>query len=496
MNLRPYQLKLAEAVINSVIANDGAEIVSEWSRQSGKTEVIANIVYFLTVFMPIIYPERFGKDGFRVGIFAPTYDQAYIDFQRLKSRFSGKKCGILGIRFATRGGDSYLLNNRSVVRCHTTTEGTKIEGFTYDMVVLEEAQDINDDKITKSIYPMLAATNGPKVLVGTPSLKLVNRYFYDTVQRLSGGWKEGDPALYSPYAIIIPYYEVMRYTERYSKHIERQKVYPGMDSDAFRTQYGLAWIVERSLFCSMDMFNRHIMGDHREIKAAEEYRPESSTHITVGGIDWGKQECSTVLTIIDYDKATDISRVLYWLELVGDDYVNQYEYIMKYILKFGCVRVCCDSTGTQDMIVDRLRKDLPKVDVLGIKLTMQAQDAIFKFYHEKILLSRFRFPALRTDDGDWLAGKMHIKAKMQLTEVEKEYIGGLLKVHKPSKKGAHDDFVDSMALALWATHVTGGGIIECDSELSKKIDGYFYTSSANKPLEFLQRKDDMDYMGG
>ena len=75
--LHAYQQPLARRLIESVIINDGEEITALASRQSGKSETIANTVATLMVILPRLakmYPELMGKfgDGIMVGMFAPV----------------------------------------------------------------------------------------------------------------------------------------------------------------------------------------------------------------------------------------------------------------------------------------------------------------------------------------------------------------------------------------------------------------------------------------
>ena len=50
--LHPYQTPLARRIIESVIINDGEEVTALASRQSGKSETIANTVATLMVILP------------------------------------------------------------------------------------------------------------------------------------------------------------------------------------------------------------------------------------------------------------------------------------------------------------------------------------------------------------------------------------------------------------------------------------------------------------
>ena len=79
VDMFPYQETLGRRIIESVISGDGATITGECSRQSGKTEVIANVAASLMILLPRLaemFPDvgmlaKFRK-GVMVGCFAPV----------------------------------------------------------------------------------------------------------------------------------------------------------------------------------------------------------------------------------------------------------------------------------------------------------------------------------------------------------------------------------------------------------------------------------------
>ena len=86
-DLHPYQKPLARRIIESVIINDGEEITALASRQSGKSETVADTVATLMVILPRLaklFPDLLGKfgDGIWVGMFAPVQAQAETLYSR------------------------------------------------------------------------------------------------------------------------------------------------------------------------------------------------------------------------------------------------------------------------------------------------------------------------------------------------------------------------------------------------------------------------------
>src|SRR5690606_6605240 len=90
IKLHPYQREFAEAVVGSIILNDGEEFTALFSRQSGKTEAISVVASGMVVIIPLLAAiPKFAKllkpykDGIWIGIFAPSVEQAYTTFSRI-----------------------------------------------------------------------------------------------------------------------------------------------------------------------------------------------------------------------------------------------------------------------------------------------------------------------------------------------------------------------------------------------------------------------------
>ena len=94
--LRPYQTPFARRLIESLIVGDGATITALWSRQSGKSETIANVVAACMIMLPRLAPlfptllDKF-KEGLWVGAFAPVEEQAANLFGRIVERLTSER---------------------------------------------------------------------------------------------------------------------------------------------------------------------------------------------------------------------------------------------------------------------------------------------------------------------------------------------------------------------------------------------------------------------
>ena len=62
------------------------------------------------------------------------------------------------------------LSNGSFLAGQVASKQSKIESKTYDLVIVEEAQDVDDLIVSKSIEPMLSSTAGTLIKVGTTGM--------------------------------------------------------------------------------------------------------------------------------------------------------------------------------------------------------------------------------------------------------------------------------------------------------------------------------------
>jgi phage terminase large subunit-like protein len=192
--LHPYQKPLAKRIIESVLINDGEEITALASRQSGKSETVANTVATLMVLLPRLakmYPELLGKfqDGVWVGMFAPIQAQVETLFSRTVSRLTSERAmEVLGdpeiddTPTKTPGvvRNIKLKNSGSTLMMMTANPRAKIESKSFHLIVIDECQEADDFIVSKSISPMGAYYNATMVKTGTPTTHKNN--FYRSIQ--------------------------------------------------------------------------------------------------------------------------------------------------------------------------------------------------------------------------------------------------------------------------------------------------------------------------
>ena len=245
-DLHPYQKPLARRIIESVLINDGEEITALASRQSGKSETVADVVATLMVLLPRLaklYPDLLGKfkDGLWVGLFAPTEGQAETLFGRTVTRLTSERAieimddPEIDDSTARVGGVTRqikLKKSGSTITMMTANPRAKIESKSFHLVVIDECQEADDFVVSKSISPMLAYYAGTMVKTGTPTTSKNN--FYRSIQ-LNRRRQTGRGARQNHFQ--WDWREVAKVQPNYEKFIKKEMLRIGEDSDEFQMSY-------------------------------------------------------------------------------------------------------------------------------------------------------------------------------------------------------------------------------------------------------------------
>ena len=461
----PYQEQFAKRVIRSLLENDGEEISALFSRQTGKSETVATTVggcmIILPIFanMPMFADDKrltMYKKGLMVGIFAPSLRQAQTTFNRMKTRLScDSAMQVLqefGMEFSTSNGQTVALTNGSFATSVSASDRSNIEGDSYMLIICEECQDISSFKIRKSIHPMGAAYNASIIKIGTATT--FKGDFYDVIQRNKRDFKEGKLRIRNHFE--YDYKICQKYNENYRKYIEKEKHRLGEHSDEFRMAYGLEWILERGMFIDTTMLE--------DLCGVKDMRRVASdlTKDHVVGIDVAKKGDSTVITVceVDWDNPVIVekertkeyesiqytaynTKIKDWKELNGDNYDKQYYEIVDYLKQFKVSKIMIDATKEEGMC-DRLSVNLPHIEVVPCYFTSQFKDRMYKNLDSSIKCGRALYP----NDEETQGTREHQKFIEQMGELEKNFRGQLMVCNHPDRRGAHDDYCDSWALAV------------------------------------------------
>lgn len=490
----PYQVQLAKRIIRSVVDNDGDEISGLQARQSGKSEVISTVTGGLAIILPVLanMPMFAGdkrlegfKGGMLIGVFAPALHQSQISFNRMKQRMQSKNAVAvmedpdIQVDFDTNNGQNIALTNGSIITCMSASEGSNIEGKSYHLIIVDEAQDVSNFKYLKSISPMGAFYNATKILIGTPTTQ--TGFFYQSIDRNK---REYENKTGRRNHFEYNWEVVVKYNPKYGKYIEGEKARLGEDSDEFQMAYNLKWILERGMFVDPTKFDNlgdiHLDISHTDMRANH-----------VGGIDLGKKSDSTVVTIMEVDfenpvlievaKELEIpdyyaydKKVKAWLEIQGDDYDSQYYQIMDFLAKFNMHRLVIDATGVGSPMFDRIEANV-NYEVVDYVMGTASKSILFKNYDAEIKAGRISYPA----SEEAKTSREYKKFIKEHIDLQKTYSGQNMVISHPAERNAHDDYPDSAALATWGAR--GEGVDKPIQEKNpfqqvKKEMGLFYNS--------------------
>lgn len=462
-----YQREFARAIITDILDSRGNTLTGLFSRQSGKSETMANTAASMMVLLPQLanamrdkisyqWPQlRKFRRGLFVGIFTPSDNQSITTFKRAKGKLIAKDAKIFfedpdfspagyeKLAFVQNNNAYMELNSGSSLQMMSANKQANIESKSYHLILLDESQDLDEFVVNKSIMPMAAAYNGTSCATGTPGT--TKGFFYNTIQfNRTEQLRPGMQQLHFQY----DYKTCQKYNSDYKLYVDKQRRKIGEDSDEFRMAFKIEWLLERGMAMSQDLF------DELTIKSRN---ITTSLHgeDLVAGLDFGKSSDSTVLTIgrLRPDEIDESGRcpvdVIYWWEKMGDDYEQIFKELKAELERFSVRTLAADSTGVGEPLVDRLTMELPSVLVIPFRFTAQAKDFLYKNFLLMLQEKKCTWP------GDSRVRKRRYFQlfETQMMNLRKEYKNGYLRCLAPEdQKNAHDDFPDSLALMLWTIY--------------------------------------------
>lgn len=376
--LRPYQLAVGAAVLESILHRKGLTFSVEIARQGGKNELSAQLeVLLLTLFV-----SR-GGDAIKG---APTFKpQTIISMQRLRERLNDAGFNSL---WASEHGYIVRLGRARQLFLSADRSSHVVGATAHILLEIDEAQDVAKDKFVKEFKPMGAATNVTTVLYGTPwddstlleQVKQANLELerWDGLRRhFSFDWQE-----------------VAKHNPDYSAYVEGERQRLGESHPLFLTQYCLKPLSGGGGFLS-PVQKAQLQGPHPRL-----HRPSSGAkQAFVAGIDIAGQaeeaedaalralkprQDSTVVTIggLDFSICNDVIRqprllILEHCWWTGRPHASLYPQLVD-ILKnvWGCSRVVVDSTGVGQGVASFLESALGKSTVMPFLFTQSSKSKL------------------------------------------------------------------------------------------------------------------------
>lgn len=520
-DLYAYQKVFARRIIESVVLAEGETITALFSRQSGKTQTVADVAISLCVILPVLARE-FPDDvrlkqfstGFRVGIFAPVQEQSQLSFARMRAVASSDE-GIrilhdpeINIELTTERGDELGFSHGSRVRAKSASPDTNIEGDTHHLILCDEAQKLLRSKVEKEISPMLAATNGTMVKIGTAWESRGG--FHTDIQYNVEVYRKGGKRNHFEFdykMVIAEKNEAFKrdgntFHLNYEKYVRKQiKKLGGTDSEEFKMNFLLVWSESRIIAIRASI----LMAGRDEARELGQLPMPRTGHIVVAGLDVAKSNDSSVLTVGDvdldhpivdvskfgtsHDKAGSITgedeqnlfymkRIIGLLELQGtfEGDHGQYQQILDYLLRFPRLSMfVIDATGIGDPVFERFQVLLPDIEVQPFKFSTVANDALWKYYLQEWNARRIKFAAGKeTQESNEFS-----RFETQHMDLDKTSTGNYITCAAP--EGEHDDYASSGALMSWAER-----LVKKESMPEVQVSGSGGARSVGSPQQARQ----------
>ena len=443
VELRPYQVEIGRAVMDSVLHNRGLTFTVEIARQGGKNELSAQ--------MEVLLLAMFSVKGGNLVKGAPTFDpQVRISMARLKERLS--EAGLGGL-WSAETGNAFRLGRVRQLFLSAEPSSNVVGATAHILMEIDEAQDVDRDKFYKEFRPMGASTNVTTVLYGTPwkgdtlleEMKQANLDMErsDGVKRhFRQNWEE-----------------VAGYNPLYRTYVEGERRRLGESHPLFRTQYLLEPVSGGDGFFSLEQRAR-MQGRHSRRRSSEQGRIYVAGVDVAGEAPEGEDENlraampsrdSTVVTIgeLDFTNCTELMpeptiRIVehYWW--TGQSHASLFPRLVDVLRDlWRCRRVVVDASGLGQGIASFLEKTLGKGVAAPFVFTAQSK-------------SRLAF--------DLLAGVNSGRVKVYAADGSPEFqefckqteqATGRLRANRTmnfyveSRQG-HDDFLMSLALLVKA----------------------------------------------
>lgn len=454
---------------------------------SGKTETVATVGLGLTVIFPALakaFPNdkrlrRFTK-GFWVGIFAPTQKHSGLIYVRMRDRAQTDRFARilqdpeLSLAFLHARGDSFAFDNGSKVEAHTASENTLSEGYTYHLILIDEAQKVSAAKISKELAPMLSSTMGTMVQIGTAHVespgffRTIRKNLEDMRAKIANNHYEFD------YKVIIKDRRAKYNDDGKEEHLfyerwlekEIHKIGGNLNDDSFKKNFRLIWSRFTSIAIDIEGFKKLARPD------LELNKPFHRPGRIVAGLDVAKSKDSTWLVIGHVDTANPLiddarersaplnhHAVYYHVMVVAmhrmqgnfEGNYGQYADIVRILNQYRTLDTMhVDATGMGDPVYERMKVLLPQVRVEPVKYTLQSKHALYKHYLQEIGAKRFSYAS----GGDSEAKILVEEFERQHENLVKEYSGQFMRVQAEDTND-QDDAPDATSLMLDAVATEG-----------------------------------------
>jgi len=339
-------------------------------------------------------------DDYQTCLIAPTYDLTQRVFDYITVWIQKE---FPSVRIQTRPFPMIKMPWGSQLDCKSADAPTGILGKGYDLVIVDECSRIPRRIYETYVFPTTSQTEGKSVFISTPFGK---NWFYDKwidTKETKGSFHFSSKD--------NPFFPIKAWDRAKQK----------LPEDVFKQEYEALFLEDAAA----------VFRGIKEI-ISDDCLHEPEEHRYILGVDLGKHEDFTVLTVMD----RFTHKVVYWTRFKKIHYPLQKERVYTIAKKYNNARVIIDSTGLGDPISDDLKHHGLMVDDFKIsgKSKKQLIDKLSIFIEQKAI----SIPPERV-----LIDELESYG-YQLSDA------GNIKYSAPT--GLHDDAVISLALSVWGLY--------------------------------------------
>jgi hypothetical protein len=434
--LRPYQLEVWRAVLDSVLNTRGLSFSIEMARQAGKNELSAQLeAYLLTLH---------ARDDIDSVKCAPTFDpQARVSLRRLWSRLS--EAGLSPIASIEAGRVVRVGRARQFFM--SAEPEANVAGHTAGLLLeVDEAQDVDEEKFDRDFRPMASVANATVVYYGTAwddsTLLERAKQRHLELERADGIRRHFE----------YDWQVVARYNPAYGRYVEAERERLGEQHPLFVTQYCLKPISGGGRLFTPGQLAQ-LQGRHarqRSPRAGETY--VAGLDLAGGAIDDGAASTArdaTVLTIARavfpdagafvYEPRLEVIEHYVWSGEPHDQLLRRMADLLREVWQVR--RLAVDATGLGETIARLLTVALGSHIVLPIKFT-----AVSKSRLGYELLAAVNAGRLKLYAADGSLEYRHCLRELELARAA--YRANRTMNFFVDAADGHDDYLISLALLV------------------------------------------------
>ncbi len=365
------------------------EVVINAGRRFGKSALCAYIA--LTFLL---------QDNKKIWIVSPTYDLSLKVFNYLVRFYAAvAPSQVKGI---TQSPTPKIRTARgSVLECKSTENPVTLLGEELDLIIIDEAARIPKKIWEQYLYPTTAMRKGKTIFISTPNGK--NWFYHEWVKAHEKGFAFKIPSNANPH---FP-----------AEEWDRAKF--NLPADVFSQDYMAEFLDDAA----------QVFRGIRNIISNTSINDVKKGAFYVMGVDLGKHQDFTVLTVID----TSTNNVVFIDRFNSLDWNIQKARIKMCADRYNRARIIIDSSGAGDPIVDELNREGYMVD--DFRYTNKSKQQLIQKLSIFIEQQDLTIP-----NNDMLIDELE-SFGYQITD------SGNFTYNAP--QGSHDDMVNSLALAVW-----------------------------------------------